>query len=313
MRLSIPDAARRGKVTDTTVRRYIKSGELPVFLDGGKQKVESADVDRVFHGIQSPQPSGPCRIIAISNQKGGVGKTTTCANLSAALASMGLRVLAIDGDPQGNLTSSLGIRREMMSATLYEVLVKGALFEDAIHTPVLSNPSLSLVGSTIALASTEPDLAGEPGKELQLKMVIEPHRDKFDVILIDCPPTLGLLTMMELVAATEVIVPVDMGPLALDGVDLLLTLISKVRGRLNPSLGKVRALANRVDNTVLANSVVAQLQQTFGGNLFETRVGRSVSVGEAQSERKPITVYRPTSKSAQEYRALALEVIGHGK
>src|SRR5262249_51708495 len=206
--------------------------------------------------------------------------TSTCANLAAAL-SVDATVLAVDCDPQGNLTQALGPNPDLLEITLYNVLVERAPLEKAILNPILNQPNLSLVGANLELAAADHQLAGVVAREMRLRQVLEPYLQNYDYIFLDCPPALGLLTLNALTAATEVIVPVDMGVFSLRGVAKLMDTISEVRG-VNPGLRKVRALSNRSDHTNLSTDVQAELKRGFGDDLLTTTVRRSVKIGEAQ-------------------------------
>lgn len=309
--LSYPEAAARAGVSEMTIRRRVKEGALTLVKQGAKQRIRLADLQQLYPEVATPAggpiaPKHPCRVIALANQKGGVGKTSTCANLAAALASDSL-VLAVDCDPQGNLTQALGPNPDNLEITLYNVLVERTPLETAILNPILNQPNLSLVGANLELAAADHQLAGVVAREMRLRQVLEPYMDRYDYILIDCPPALGLLTLNALTAATEIVVPVDMGVFSLRGVAKLMDTISEVRG-VNPHLRRVQALSNRADNTNLSVEVRAELQRGFGNDLLSTSIRRSVKVGEAQAARIPITVYRPRDPAAQDYLALAQEV-----
>ena len=292
MLLSLADAAARARVSEKTIRRRISDGELPTVREGTRTRVREADLDRLFSAQPvAARPQAGCRVVAVANQKGGVGKTSTCANLAAALSSE-FRVLAMDCDPQGNLTQSLGPDPDSLEITLYNVLVERVPLTRAIQNPVLGHPNLSLVGANLELAAADHQLNGVVARELRLRQVLEPHLTEYDFVFIDCPPALGLLTINALSAATEVIVPVEMGVFSLRGVAKLLDTIGEVR-QVNPALSRIRALGNRTDNTNLTTDVQAELQRSFGADLFNTSIRRSVRIGEAQAGRLPITVSPP--------------------
>lgn len=306
--LSYSEAAARAGVSEMTIRRRVRDGSLPEVRQGARSRVRLVDLQRLYPEVATTvkAPTQPCRVIALANQKGGVGKTSTCANLAAALSADAL-VLAIDCDPQGNLTQALGPNPDSLDVTLYNVLVERLPLDKAILNPILNQPNLSLVGANLELAAADHQLAGVVAREMRLRQVLEPFMSRYDYILIDCPPALGLLTLNALTAATEVIVPVDMGVFSLRGVSKLMDTISEVRG-VNPDLRRVRALSNRADNTNLSSDVRAELKRGFGDDLLQTSIRRSVKVGEAQAARSPITVYRPRDPAAQDYLALAEEV-----
>lgn len=310
--LTLSEAAARGGVSEFTIRRRIKDGTLRQHRDGKRIHVYEEDVERLFPTPPPPPPPPepkPCRVIAVANQKGGVGKTSTCANLAAALAGRGLRVLAVDCDPQGNLTQSFGPDPDSLEYSLYDVLVGQLPLNKAIQSPVLGYPTLALVGANLELSGANLALGGAISRETLLRDSLAPSLAEYDFVFIDCPPALGLLTLNALSAAHEIIVPVEMGVFSLRGVAKLLDTIAAVR-RINPSLRRVRALSNRTDNTKLSGDVQDELRRSFGTELFQTTIRRSVKVGEAQASRAPITVYRPSDPAAKDYLALAAEVLG---
>ena len=307
MLLSYAEAAVRAHVSEKTIRRRVTSGELVTVREGARLRIRDTDLDRLYSDdpVRSA-PRGACRVIAVANQKGGVGKTSTCANLAAALAE-DYRVLAVDCDPQGNLTQSFGPNPDTLDISLYNILVERTPVARGILNPILGHPNLSLIGANLELAGADPQLAGAVLRELRLRQILEPSLPDYDFIILDCPPTLGLLTINALMAATEVIVPVEMGVFSLRGVAKLLDTIAEVRAA-NPGLHRVNALANRTDNTNLTTDVQAELQNTFGSDLFTTAIRRSVKIGESQAARLPIVVTNPKDRAALDYVALAEEV-----
>ena len=309
--LSYSEAAARAGVSEQTIRRRVRDGSLQEQRVGTRPRVRLTDLECLYPLLSSGSrlPTQPCRIIALANQKGGVGKTSTCANLAAALSTDAL-VLVIDCDPQGNLTQALGPNPDALEVTLYNVLVERYPLDGALQNPILNQPNLSLVGANLELAAADHQLAGVVAREMRLRQVLEPYMTRYDYILINCPPALGLLTLNALSAATEIVVPVDMGVFSLRGVAKLMDTISEVRA-VNPGLRRVRALSNRSDNTNLSTDVQAELRRGFGDDLFQTSIRRSVRVGEAQAARCPITIFRPRDPAALDYLALA-EEIRHG-
>ena len=305
--LSYAEAAARAQVSEKTIRRRVADGELTTVREGTRTRIRPADIDRLYSADPvKGRLKGACRVIAVANQKGGVGKTSTCANLAAALSG-DHRVLAVDCDPQGNLTQALGPNPDSLETTLYNILIERLPLPRAIQNPVLGHPNLSLVGANLELAAADHQLAGVVAREMRLRQVLDAVLGDYDFIFIDCPPALGLLTLNALTAATEVIVPVEMGVFSLRGVAKLLDTIAEVRA-VNPGLMRVRALANRTDNTNLTADVQAELKRSFGPDLFETAIRRSVKIGEAQAGRSPITISHPKDKAALDYFTLAKEV-----
>ncbi|MCI1642030.1 MAG: ParA family protein [Actinomyces sp.] len=255
---------------------------------------------------------GPARVIAMCNQKGGVGKTTTTINLGAALAEYGRRVLIVDFDPQGAASVGLGVNALEMDQTIYSLItsrhpdVLGAI----VRTRV---PDLDIVPANIDLSAAEVQLVSEVGRESALKRVLRPALDDYDVVLIDCQPSLGLLTVNALTAAHGVIVPVEAEFFALRGVALLVETIETVRDRINPQLTVDGIVATMVDpRTLHAREVLERLDEAFGDLVFSTRIHRTVKFPDASVATEPITTYAPTHPGAQAYRRLAREVIARG-
>ncbi len=248
------------------------------------------------------------RIIAISNQKGGVGKTTTAINLGAALSERGLRVLLIDCDPQANATSGLGVNSKALEASIYDVVVLGRpLLEIAIALEHV--PGMTLIPSTVGLAGAELELAELPLRESRLRLALDGVAD-FDYVLLDTPPSLGLLTVNCLVAADAMLIPLQCEYYALEGLTLLTHTQSLVRQALNPSLRLEGIVLTLFDpRTVLSSQVVAEVRRQFGDQAYETVVPRSVRLSEAPSHGIPITQYDPTGRGAVAYRALAEELV----
>ncbi len=247
------------------------------------------------------------RVIALANQKGGVGKTTTAVNLGAGLAELGFRVLVVDLDPQGNATTGLGINPRDVEASIYDVIMSGASPEDCIEPTSLKN--LFVLPATIDLAGAEIELVPAFSRELKLKRALDSVKPDYDVILIDCPPSLGLLTINGLAAADDVIVPIQCEYYALEGLGQLLRNVSLVRSGLNPTLDVRGIVLTMYDaRTKLADQVETEVRTHFGAKVYRTIVPRTVRLGEAPSFGQPIIVFDPSSRGATAYRDLAKEV-----
>ena len=254
---------------------------------------------------------GQTKVIAIINQNGGVGKSTTAINLSAALGEMGKQVLLIDLDPQGNSSSGLGVEKNRVSRCIYDALLNDIPLTDIIIPDV--SKGLDVVPATINLAGAEVELVSEMARENRLKDAIGPMRARYDYVFIDCPPSLGLLTINALVAADKLLIPIQCEFYALEGVTKLLDSMKRVKSRLNPSLDIYGVLLTMSDNrTTLSRQVSDEVRRFFGKIVFETSIPRTVKLSEAPSFGQPITQYDPTGKGAQSYIDLAKEVISRG-
>ncbi|MDU1055654.1 ParA family protein [Negativicoccus succinicivorans] len=251
------------------------------------------------------------KIIAIMNQKGGVGKTTTAVNLAACLAEAGQAVLLVDMDAQGNATSGLGIDKDRIESSGYEVLIEGASAKKAcVKTAV---EGLSVLPATIALAGAEVELVNMVSRETKLRDALGKLKKKFDYILIDCPPSLGLLTVNALVAAGSVLVPIQCEYYALEGVAQLLQTIRSVSGNWNPSLHLEGVVLTMFDGrTNLSLQVADEVKKHFGEKVYRTLIPRNVRLSEAPSYGEPIILYDGKSKGAEVYRELAQEVLRRG-
>jgi len=250
----------------------------------------------------------PAQVVALANQKGGVGKTTTAVNSAAALAEHGFRVLLIDVDPQGNATSSLGIEKTDLDGTVYDVVVDEAPFAEVVLAAV--RPGLDLLPSTPALAAAEVELVGMAQRERRLAQACKAVDQTYSVVVIDCPPSLGLLTVNALTAARHVVIPIQCEFLALEGVSQLITTIDLVKRRLNPKLDVLGVLMTMFDSrTRLSAHVVDEVRRFFPDRIFETVVPRSVRLAEAPSYGQAIAEYDPASRGGVAYRAFAGELI----
>lgn len=251
------------------------------------------------------------RVIAIANQKGGVGKTTTSVNLSAGLATLNKKVLLVDIDPQGNATSGVGIEKGEIQQSIYDVLIDDLSIEDIVHKGNLDN--LFVAPTTISLAGAEIELVSIISRESRLKNALSAVKDQYDYIIIDCPPSLGLLTLNALTAADAVIIPVQCEFYALEGLSQLLSTISLVQKHLNSELIIDGVLLTMFDaRTNLSTQVAAEVKKFFDDRVYETVIPRSVRLSEAPSHGESILEYDPKSKGAEVYLQFAKEVSQHG-
>lgn len=248
------------------------------------------------------------KTIVIANQKGGVGKTTTTVNLSASLALAEKDILVIDTDPQGNLSSGLGINRDEIQKSLYDVYVGRLPIEETIHETVV--PHLHIIPSTIDLLGVEVELVQRDGRERILLEAISGIKDRYRYIFIDCPPSLGLLTLNGLVAADSIIVPVQCEYYSLEGLGLLSRTLKLVRGSFNPSLDIEGILLTMFDSrNTLSAQVAEEVRKFFREKVYTTLIPRNVTLGEAPSHGKPAILYDARSKGAQSYLSLAKEIL----
>jgi chromosome partitioning protein len=255
-----------------------------------------------------PGPLPMPRVIAIANQKGGVGKTTTAVNLGAALAEGGFRVLVVDLDPQGNASTGLGINPRDVESSVYDVIMAEAPVLDSVEPTTLKN--LFVLPAKIDLAGADIELVATFSRELKLRRALDPVREEYDVILIDCPPSLGLLTVNGLAAADDVIVPVQSEYYALEGLGQLLKNVAMIRS-VNPTLDVRGIVLTMHDSrTKLAEQVELEVREHFGARVYKTVVPRTIRIAEAPSFGQPIIVFDPTSRGAKAYRELAKEVSG---
>lgn len=252
------------------------------------------------------------RAIVVANQKGGVGKTTTAINLAACLAEAGQKVLAIDMDPQGNMTSGLGVDKDAIENTVYELLLGETEVEDCVQKEVIEN--LSVIGSNINLSAAEIELIGQDEKEYILQKAIAQIRDQYDFIIIDCPPSLSMLTINSMCLADTVLVPIQCEYYALEGLTQLIHTINLVQERLNPSLEIEGVVFTMYDaRTNLSLQVVENVKSNLEQNIYKTIIPRNVRLAEAPSYGMPINMYDTKSAGAESYRLLADEVIHRGE
>jgi chromosome partitioning protein len=307
----MPDQREADRRTTGTGRESLDSDAAFQIRTAG----QVGPTGRPLPDFPEPQPlasHGPARIIAMCNQKGGVGKTTTTINLGAALAEVGRRVLLVDFDPQGALSVGLGIPTHDLDVTVYSLLTeRGHDVRDVVqHTKV---ENLDVLPANIDLSAAEVQLVGEVAREQILARVLRPVLDDYDVVLIDCQPSLGLLTVNALTASHGVIIPLECEFFAMRGVALLVETIEKITDRLNPRLQVDGILATMYDGRTLhSREVVASVVEHFGDDVFHTVISRTVKFPDASLAAEPITTYDATHKGADAYRQLARELIARG-
>ena len=318
---------------DTKAAETVKSNEEPIVIENTtyeddiviedievveREVVPEVEKDIPLKPIKSFKDKAPVKhvvgqtkVMAIINQKGGVGKSTTAINLSAALGEMGKQVLLVDLDPQGNSSSGLGIEKSRVEHCVYDVLLNDVPVEDVIIPDVCEG--LDVIPATINLAGAEVELVAEMARENRLRDSVGSLRGKYDYVFIDCPPSLGLLTVNALVAADKLLIPIQCEFYALEGVTKLLDSMKRVKTRLNPSLDIFGVLLTMYDGrTTLSKQVVEEVRNYFGKIVFDTLIPRTVKLSEAPSFGQPITQYDPSGKGAQSYVDLAKEVINRG-
>lgn len=264
-----------------------------------------------YKDVKRGLPQRNSKVVAVINQKGGVGKSTTVINLSACLGEGKKKVLVIDFDPQGNSTSGYGVEKEELEHDIYDVI----LHEQPIEETIVSTcePNVFIVPATIQLATAEIELVSAMARESVLKEAVEKVKDEFDYIFIDCPPSLGLLTINALVAADSLIIPIQCEYYALEGVAKLLESMQMVKRRMNPDLEIFGVVMTMFDSrTTLSKQVVDEVQGYFGKKMFKTIIPRNVKLSEAPSHGLPVAMYARVSKGALAYSKLAREVVARG-
>lgn len=269
---------------------------------------------RDYETFPAPEPlqtHGPARVIAMCNQKGGVGKTTSSINIAGALSQYGRRVLIVDFDPQGASTVGLGINANAVEDTVYTALFNPRM---DVHTVIQHTDfeNLDIMPANIDLSAAEVQLVTEVGREQVLAGVLRQVKDEYDVIIIDCQPSLGLLTVNALTAADGVIIPVAAEFFALRGVALLMQSIEKVQSRINPSLEVYGVLVTMFTHTLHCDEVLQRIYEAFQGKVFHSVISRSIKLPDSTVAAAPITIYAPNHKTAKEYREVARELFFQG-
>lgn len=252
------------------------------------------------------------KIISFANQKGGVGKTTTCINLAAYVAAMGKKVLVLDLDPQGNATSGLGIEKSKDLKTIYDLISGDTEVKDVIKPTIIND--LDIIPSTVDLAGAEIEMVQMPQREKIIKGILDPLRESYDFIMIDCPPSLGLITVNSLTASDSVIIPIQCEFFALEGLTQLMNTIKLIKFHLNPTIdieGVVMTMKDK--RSILTNLVSDEILKFFGKRVFFTYIPRNIRLAEAPSHGEPILVYEPSSKGAEAYMSLAEEFLDRNK
>jgi len=301
------DLAREGVVLNGDVSRETSPFDTPI----AREAMQAVQVRNVRQEVW-PAPAGR-RVIGVANQKGGVGKTTSAVNLAMALAQHGLQVLLVDLDPQGNASTALGVEHGAGTPSIYDVLLGGVTLHE-VAVPVELAPSLRCVPATIDLAGADIELASQVAREYRLKRAIAEYQEPVEYILIDCPPTLGLLTLNALVGAEEILIPIQCEYYALEGLAQLLNTIELVRSQLNATLEVSTVLLTMYDSrTRLADQVADEVRQHFGDKVIKSVIPRKIRVSEAPGYGQTVITYDPGSRGAVSYLDAARELAERGR
>lgn len=318
--LDLSEAAALVQVSTQTLRSYIREGRLTAHPQGKRLRVDRDEVLSLFAQTEKPAPTSRSpRIFAVCNHKGGVGKTTTASTIGFLLARIGPTLL-IDADPQAHLTQVFGIDSDKLEKTLYEVMVKGLpILDVALPVPetdrdtgtlegVGAEPCLYLVGSNLELADTTLQVTGRPWWANLLRNALKPALEHFQFVVIDCPPSLDALTCNAIAAATDIIVPVDMGAFSLRGTVKLMDIVRHVCDQL-PNPPSHRFLACRVEPNQFTDDILDQLWRNYGGRVYHTVIRKAVDVSRAQMYRRPLPALFPNNPATQDYVALVKEIL----
>lgn len=307
--IGLQDASNLAGVSTTTIRNYIKDQRLKGYQKGNRVLVNRDELVSVFSPkLRSPASSADApRIIAVANQKGGVGKTTTAVALAALLARTD-PVLALDCDPQGNMTQAFNFDPDQQELTLYNVLLEEVPLENTLLRVGPPPEDLHLVPANLDLADIWRRVAGKVGLETLLKSALQPVSTRFRYVVMDCPPSLDLTTINCLVAATEVIVPVDMSIFSVRGMVKLNATMQEVRNKVNPDLPPPKILACRTEHTTVSQTIESNLRDKLGSDVFGSTIPKAKDVQASQFARHPLPLHAPKSKAAQAYEAVAEEI-----
>ena len=298
-----PDNLTSMESATETIKRIFEGSTSPV---GAQIADESTRYKALEHAV-CPKPA-QTRLIAVANQKGGVGKTTSAVNLSAALARFGCKVLLIDMDPQGNMTSGLGIDKDEVEKNIYDLMIGQAGVDEVLQKEAIEN--LDVIPTSIDLSAAEIELIGVDDKEFIIRNAVQPIKDDYDYIIIDCPPSLSMLTINAMTTADSVLVPIQCEYYALEGLSQLIHTVELVKERLNPVLEIEGVVFTMYDaRTNLSLQVVENVKENLQQNIYKTIIPRNIRLAEAPSYGMPINLYDPKSTGASAYQRLADEVM----